>query len=928
MMDCFHSIKRQSKNVEIKRFGFLCLIVSILLVFFIPFLLHADTRGITVIVTKFKGQVQEVKLYDYTAALIIGIDRYENLGSSEQLSYAVRDAKGVAEVLRDDFQFNEILTLHNEEATRNNIMRALYGFRSLTSEGGIFIYFAGHGITIPGTLDGKDLGYLVPYDGSLDSSEMYKNISMQQIKSDICGVILAKHIFFVFDACFAGLMLDTRSTLAKSSRDFSYLKAITNEKVRQVLTAGAKGETVLDNGPGGHSVFTGRFIEALKNTEDYITARELGQYLRKRVYGDAAARGHSQRPIDGKIYGTGDFVFVADLEKRDRKSSSEIDTLKSEISRLKNLEKALASAKEESSRREIEIKKSIKEAELKQAQIRRNNKQKALKRQQQLNLEAKQIESERKKRDSENEHRLAMLRTQAKKMRQELKPDLIKGGTLEFTVSEMRKIKKQRDKINFDISTELAKQVQSTSRFYEKKIARIMGIPPWDKEFESEKEYQDRLNMAKLSTALLRDAKIEKLASQRQKMETLRDSLLKPLDKQINSLKEKRFPVLPEQTSFKFLKYSLKPKLMIGAITLYNQTKQFFVIMPVLKAREYKFNPELLVPEVHMKATLDGPKFDQVVFHGPAKNEIYKSKPFLNITDDGRFVTFAVDMIVNINKGLRVVKTDGIYAAYVNRIVEDTKSGLEWVAGPDRDTKFNEARSWVKSLAIEGDDWRMPTTDELKTLFKRGKGSLNMTPLLKISGYRVWSGEGDDLLRARDFAFTEGFVSWAGPTNSKNARALAVRTQSVVSDEIRIKTVGVKNIPLSDKYKVTERNGVYVTYSGGVVRDPWTGLDWKAGPDRDTDWYEAKFWIEGLNISNWGWRMPTTDELKSLYNNGTGSRNMTPLLKTTGWWVWSGETKKPSDARGYNFFRHGGRFWDICSASSGSRAFAVRDRNN
>jgi len=42
-----------------------------------------------------KGQSQKIQLYDYTAALIIGIDRYENLGASEQLTYAVKDAKGI-----------------------------------------------------------------------------------------------------------------------------------------------------------------------------------------------------------------------------------------------------------------------------------------------------------------------------------------------------------------------------------------------------------------------------------------------------------------------------------------------------------------------------------------------------------------------------------------------------------------------------------------------------------------------------------------------------------------------------------------------------------------------------------------------------------------------------------------------------------------
>ncbi|MBF0226964.1 MAG: hypothetical protein HQK76_16080 [Desulfobacterales bacterium] len=93
---------------------------------------------------------------------------------------------------------------------------------------------------------------------------MFKNISMQQIKSDICTTIAAKHVYFVFDACFAGLMLDTRAAMSKPNRDISYLKALTKEQVRQVLTAGDKGQTVLDGGYKGHSVFTGRFIEALE----------------------------------------------------------------------------------------------------------------------------------------------------------------------------------------------------------------------------------------------------------------------------------------------------------------------------------------------------------------------------------------------------------------------------------------------------------------------------------------------------------------------------------------------------------------------------------------------------------------------------------------------------------------------------------------
>ena len=50
--------------------------------------------------------------------------------------------------------------------------------------------------------------------------------------------------------------------------------------------------------------------------------------------------------------------------------------------------------------------------------------------------------------------------------------------------------------------------------------------------------------------------------------------------------------------------------------------------------------------------------------------------------------------------------------------------------------------------------------------------------------------------------------------------------------------------------------------------------------------------------------MPSMDGLEGLYNKGAGDSNMTPLLKNTGWLVWSGETKGSSEARGF-FFRYG-----------------------
>ena len=745
----------------------------------IPKSLPAEKRGINVVAKTPKGQSHKIQLYDYTAALIIGIDRYENLGPGEQLTYAVKDAKGMEKVLREDFQFNEIVTLYNEQATRDKIMRTLYGFRSLSPDAGVLVYLAGHGITIPGTFGGKDLGYLVPYDGSLDMSEIYKNISMQQVKSDICVSITAKHVFFVFDACFAGLMLDTRATRTKPSRNLSYLQAITNEQVRQVLTAGAKGETVLDGGPGGHSVFTGRLIQALENAEDYITARELGQYLKKQVYADAAARGHTQRPVDGEIYGTGDFVFVPDLEKRGREISAEVYALEAEITRLKRLKGESVKARDQSREREIERLQLIKDAELKQAQIRKRQKEGAVKRQIEATLEAERLEKNRKQREAESEQRLAMLRTKAKKMRQDLSQGLSGGATIESAVAELKRIKEQRDKIHSEFSTELGKQTQSLARFYDKKIARITDIPPWDKEFETREDYQGRAARAERKAAPVRRAKEQKLASMRHELDLAQRSGITPLDRQMQTLKEKRFPVPASQVSFKFLRYLLKLKMMFGTLISNGKAEQFFIKMQAPKAREYKFNPDLLVPVVLMKATLDGPKFDQVIFRGPGHNEIYTSKPFLSISDDGRIVTFAVGEVIDIKKGLKIVKGHGIYVAYANGVVRDTKTWLEWKVGPDKDMNWNEAKSWVESLNLDGGGWRMPTMDELEGLYKKAPRYRNMTPLLKTTGLWVWSGETKGSARfAGAFDFDGGGWTTNYRGHSHDFRAFAVRSGS------------------------------------------------------------------------------------------------------------------------------------------------------
>jgi hypothetical protein len=129
--------------------------------------------------------------------------------------------------------------------------------------------------------------------------------------------------------------------------------------------------------------------------------------------------------------------------------------------------------------------------------------------------------------------------------------------------------------------------------------------------------------------------------------------------------------------------------------------------------------------------------------------------------------------------------------------------------------------------------------------------------------------------------------------------------------------------PESKAIRKIRLNGHFIASDNGIVMDTKSGLEWIAGPDRDTAWAEARSWVQSLSVNGGGWRMPTREELKSLYKKGAGTRNMTTLLKTTGWWVWSGEIWGAYSARIFSF-HYGYELSHPLIDSSGCRVFAVR----
>jgi hypothetical protein len=126
--------------------------------------------------------------------------------------------------------------------------------------------------------------------------------------------------------------------------------------------------------------------------------------------------------------------------------------------------------------------------------------------------------------------------------------------------------------------------------------------------------------------------------------------------------------------------------------------------------------------------------------------------------------------------------------------------------------------------------------------------------------------------------------------------------------------------------KVVDRDGQYEKYANSVVLDTKTVLEWYAGYDKAMNWYQAKRWVANLSVAGGGWRMPTRRELQTLYKKGAGARNRTPLLKSTGWWVWSGETKSSAAAWVFNFIVGFAGYGHRDNSNLGERGFAVRSR--
>jgi tetratricopeptide (TPR) repeat protein len=241
-------------------------------------------------------------LYYKSWAVVVGIDNYL---VAPKLQGAIADAKAVAEILRK-LGFDEIVELYDKDASSRRLFSILDDYlpRKVGRHDRVIFFFAGHAGS---TLDmrSKELGYLVPWDAQVNNAS--KAITMDHLK-DFSRRVMSKHVAFLLDTAISGWEVTPPQQLSLEGRLSP--EEDTDKRAVQVLTAGAKGETVIRK--DGLGLFVQVLLSGLQgaadtNKDGWLTASELGGYVKEQVEKASAGKQH---PQFARLDGDGDTILI------------------------------------------------------------------------------------------------------------------------------------------------------------------------------------------------------------------------------------------------------------------------------------------------------------------------------------------------------------------------------------------------------------------------------------------------------------------------------------------------------------------------------------------------------------------------------------------------------------------------------------------
>ena len=241
-------------------------------------------------------------LYYKSWAIIIGVENYL---LAPKIPGAIEDAKAVAQSFRQ-LGFDEVVELYDKDVSFRRLQQTLSDFlpRKVGRHDRLVLYFVGHaGVTQD--LDGKELGYLVPWDAQIGN--VSKSVTFEQLK-EFSRRSASKHTLFLVNAAVRGWEVSSAQPLSLEGRLAP--EDDTERRAVQLLTAGDKGESLSQE--HGKSVFVHALVNGLSGIADgnkngWLMASEVGDYVRQQVAERSKGAQHS---LFAQLEGEGDTVLI------------------------------------------------------------------------------------------------------------------------------------------------------------------------------------------------------------------------------------------------------------------------------------------------------------------------------------------------------------------------------------------------------------------------------------------------------------------------------------------------------------------------------------------------------------------------------------------------------------------------------------------
>ncbi len=241
-------------------------------------------------------------LYYKSWAIVIGVENYLLV---PKIPGVIEEAKTVAQAFRQ-LGFDEVVELYDKDASARRLQQTLSDFlpRKVGRYDRLVIYFAGHaGVTQD--LDGKELGYLVPWDAQREN--VTKSVTFEQLK-EFSRRSASKHTLFLLNAAVRGWEVSTVQPLSLEGRLAP--EDETERRAVQVLTAGDKGESLSQE--NGRSLFVQALLNGLsgladRNKNGWLMASEVGAYIQQQVLEQSKG---TQHPLFVQLEGEGDTVLM------------------------------------------------------------------------------------------------------------------------------------------------------------------------------------------------------------------------------------------------------------------------------------------------------------------------------------------------------------------------------------------------------------------------------------------------------------------------------------------------------------------------------------------------------------------------------------------------------------------------------------------